>query len=147
MLTTCVRRQNIICALLLLYMGEEEAFWMLRMLCEEYLPQYWTPGTFPFLTAALYQIGSMCLGRPATGHPDMIGSITDQHVFEDLVEEHLPEIDAHLSSIDLPLALVSFPWFVCLFIGYVPMEVCNATSRSYLCGGECVSCRVVCAWC
>lgn len=88
---------NIICALLLLYMGEEEAFWMLRMLCEEYLPQYWTP--------------------------DMIGSITDQHVFEDLVEEHLPEIDAHLSSIDLPLALVSFPWFVCLFIGYVPMEV------------------------
>jgi hypothetical protein len=53
----------------------------------------------------------------------MIGSITDQHVFEDLVEEHLPEIDAHLANIDLPLALVSFPWFVCLFIGYVPMEV------------------------
>lgn len=84
----------------------------------------------------------------------MIGSITDQHVFEDLVEEHLPEIDAHLSSIDLPLALVSFPWFVCLFIGYVPMEVRNAMSRSYLCGGGVVcvarrmpraACRVSCA--
>jgi len=45
---TGARCQNIICALLLLYMGEEEAFWVLRMLCEEYLPQYWTPGTFPF---------------------------------------------------------------------------------------------------
>lgn len=54
---------------------------------------------------------------------DMIGSITDQRVFEDLVEEYLPEIDVHLSSIDLPLALVSFPWFVCIFIGYIPMEV------------------------
>lgn len=36
-----------ICALLLLYMGEEETFWVLRMLCEEYMPAYWTPGESP----------------------------------------------------------------------------------------------------
>lgn len=53
----------------------------------------------------------------------MIGSIADQRVFDDLVEEYLPEIDQHLSNVDLPLALVSFPWFVCLYIGYIPMEV------------------------
>lgn len=53
----------------------------------------------------------------------MIGSITDQRVFNDLVEEYLPDIDGHLSQIDLPLALISFPWFVCIFIGYISMEV------------------------
>jgi len=53
----------------------------------------------------------------------MLGSITDQRVLEDLVEEYLPKLDKHLADIDLPLALISFPWFVCIFIGYIPMEV------------------------
>jgi hypothetical protein len=89
--------QNIICSLLLLFMGEEESFWALTILCEELFPQYFTP--------------------------DMLGSMTDQHVLEDLVAEHFPKLNAHLESIQLPLVLISFPWFMCLFIGYIPMQV------------------------
>lgn len=87
---------NIICSLLLLFMGEEETFWALTILCEELFPQYFTP--------------------------DMLGSMTDQHVLEDLVAEHFPKLNAHLESIQLPLVLISFPWFMCLFIGYIPMQ-------------------------
>jgi len=77
-------------------MPEEEAFWALTVLCEDMFSHYFTP--------------------------DMLGSMTDQHVFEDLVAEHFRKLNAHLESIQLPLVLISFPWFMCLFIGYLPMQ-------------------------
>jgi hypothetical protein len=53
----------------------------------------------------------------------MLGSITDQRVFEDLVAEHLPQLAEHFGRLDLQLALISFPWLLCLFIGHVPLQV------------------------
>lgn len=78
----------------------------------------------------------------------MIGSIVDQRIFEgiylsfprkfseksyftlitllfsvELMNEHLPHITKHIDHCGLPLAMISLPWFLCLFIGYVPMEV------------------------
>ncbi|KAL6078078.1 GTPase activating protein (GAP) [Balamuthia mandrillaris] len=87
---------NIICAVLLLYMSEEEAFWTLVVICEELFPHHFTK--------------------------DMTGSIADQRVLEDLVEEYFPLMNTHMGHIGLPLALISFPWFMCLFIGYTPLE-------------------------
>ncbi len=39
------------------------------------------------------------------------------------MKERLPHIVQHLDKTGLPLALLSLPWFLCLFIGYVPLEV------------------------
>lgn len=39
------------------------------------------------------------------------------------MESFLPNLSSHLKQLDVPLALASQPWFLCLFIGYVPLEV------------------------
>lgn len=64
----------------------------------------------------------------------MIGSIVDQRIFEgtpgcasfnflDLMKERMHNVSKHLEGIGLPIAMVCLPWFLCLFISYVPMEV------------------------
>lgn len=56
----------------------------------------------------------------------MIGAAADQRVFEDLVAYRLPEIHHHLQDLMIPLQLISLPWFMCLYIGSLPL---NATTR------------------
>ncbi len=87
---------NIIAALLLLFVSEEEAFHMLIALVER-VPDYYVK--------------------------EMIGSVVDLHVFDQLVHQHLPKIAAHLQRFGLDVQLIALPWFLCLFIGYVPLEV------------------------
>lgn len=88
---------NIICALLLLFLPEEQAFYLLCTIIEQITPDYYVKA--------------------------MIGTIVDQRLFEDLIFQRLPNIMNHLNKIGLPLALISLPWFLCLFIGYVSLEV------------------------
>jgi hypothetical protein len=40
-----------------------------------------------------------------------------------IVENNLPEVDEHLKKVSLPLDVISLPWFMCLFIGYIPFRV------------------------
>lgn len=87
---------NIITALLLLFVSEEEALHMLIALVER-VPDYYVK--------------------------EMIGSVVDLHVFDQLVHQHLPKIAAHLQRFGLDVQLIALPWFLCLFIGYVPLEV------------------------
>jgi len=52
-------------------MSEEEAFWLLTVICEELLPDYYS---------------SL-----------MIGSVLDQQVLSILLAEHMPALAAHLT--------------------------------------------------
>jgi hypothetical protein len=63
----------------------------------------------------------------------MVGSNVDQRVFAELVAERYPQIAKHLHDIGLPIVIVSLPWFLCLFITYVPME---AALRILDCEGD-----------
>jgi TBC1 domain family member 8/9 len=85
---------NILGANFLLYMPEGEAFWLLCTVCENIVPHYYTQ--------------------------ELIGSQVDQFVFNSLVEHNLPLIDAKLKEINLPLELLTLPWFMCLFVTYIP---------------------------
>jgi hypothetical protein len=87
---------NIIAATLLLYMSEEEAFWLLCTICEDIVPDYY--------------------------NKQLLGSIIDQQIFTQLVSIYLPEIDEHLKKLGLPIEALSLPWFMCLFIGYLPWQ-------------------------
>ena len=87
---------NIVCALLLLYMGEEDCFWMLATICEELLPHYYNRA--------------------------MIGSSVDVTVLEVIMKEHLPDVHKHLADIEFPTSVVCQPWLLCLFIGHIPMQ-------------------------
>ncbi|PRP83683.1 hypothetical protein PROFUN_03838 [Planoprotostelium fungivorum] len=88
---------NIVCATLLLFLPEEHSFFLLCTICEQLVPDYYVKA--------------------------MIGSIVDQRLFQELMTNGMPEVAAHLESTGLPLPLVTLPWFMCIFIGYVPLEV------------------------
>ncbi len=83
--------------MLLLFCSEEHAFYILCSICEILVPDYYVKA--------------------------MIGSIVDQRIFEELVNERLPKIADRLQEVFIPMQLISLPWFLCLFIGYVPLEV------------------------
>eukprot|EP01126_Amoeba_proteus_P063944 TRINITY_DN8888_c0_g1_i2.p1 TRINITY_DN8888_c0_g1~~TRINITY_DN8888_c0_g1_i2.p1 ORF type:complete len:952 (+),score=232.86 TRINITY_DN8888_c0_g1_i2:49-2904(+) len=90
---------NIVAATFLLYMDEEEAFWLLSAICEDIVPDYYSEGL------------------------QLIGSIVDLQIFVKLVRIYLPKLETHLEKIGLPVETISLPWFMCFFIGYIPWTV------------------------
>ncbi|KAJ3241363.1 hypothetical protein HDU81_000927 [Chytriomyces hyalinus] len=87
---------NIISAVMLLYMKEEDAFWMLAGLVERVLPDHYTK--------------------------TLVGSVIDQSVFTALVELHMPTLKAHMDKMYMDLSMISVPWFVCLFLNNVSLS-------------------------
>ncbi|XP_021930020.1 growth hormone-regulated TBC protein 1-like isoform X1 [Zootermopsis nevadensis] len=84
--------------LLLVTKSEDMTFWLLKVLVEHILPNYYTR--------------------------TMDGVITDIEVLEELVRLKVPEVHQHVSSIGLPWAVVTTKWFICLFAEVLPVEVC-----------------------
>jgi Ca2+-binding EF-hand superfamily protein len=87
---------NIITALLLLYVNEEAAFYLLCMLCEVIMPRSYNKA--------------------------MIGALIDQNVFEELLQEKIPDLHMHLTKKNVPVPAVTMGWFICLFISYLPFQ-------------------------
>ncbi|RHY34986.1 hypothetical protein DYB32_000484 [Aphanomyces invadans] len=87
---------NFLGAMLLVYLGEEEAFWVLACIVEDLVPGYHTKS--------------------------MVGSRVDQHVFAALIEQKLPHVAHHLQALHVHLAPVTFKWFLCLFVNTLPLE-------------------------
>jgi hypothetical protein len=77
------------------YLSEEQAFYVLSILCDRLLPGY-------------YSI-------------TMYGTLLDQRVFESLVEKTMPIIWDHLVKNDVQLSVVSLPWFLSLYINSMPL--------------------------
>jgi hypothetical protein len=53
----------------------------------------------------------------------MIGSMVDERIFEILLSRYLPEIHQHLTGAGIPISMISFPWFLTLFMNVFPLEV------------------------
>jgi hypothetical protein len=98
--------------LLLLIVSEEAAFWILAAICESLVPEYYSKA--------------------------LLGSIVDQLILEDLAgnrssclpatshlheARELPEVCAHLQRLGISLGVLTCPWLMCLFVGYLPLEV------------------------
>jgi hypothetical protein len=77
------------------YLSEDQAFYVLSILCDRLLPGY-------------YSI-------------TMYGTLLDQRVFESLVEKTMPIIWDHLVKNDVQLSVVSLPWFLSLYINSMPL--------------------------
>ncbi|KAI8916136.1 rab-GTPase-TBC domain-containing protein [Gorgonomyces haynaldii] len=88
---------NIISAVLLLHLREEDAFWMLCVIVERMLPDHYTK--------------------------TLVGSVVDQAVFTELVQTHLPQLSEHLKKLYLDLSTFSVPWFLCLYLNSVSLNV------------------------
>ncbi|PUU79316.1 rab-GTPase-TBC domain-domain-containing protein [Tuber borchii] len=86
---------NIVTAALLIYMSEEQAFFLLSTLCDRLVPGYYSK--------------------------TMYGTLLDQRVFESLVEKTMPILWEHLVKSDVQLSVVSLPWFLSLYINSMPL--------------------------
>ncbi|EGN95103.1 hypothetical protein SERLA73DRAFT_170974 [Serpula lacrymans var. lacrymans S7.3] len=100
---------NILAAAILIYMSEEQAFWLLEVLCDRLLPGYYSPS--------------------------MHGTLLDQRVFESLVHRCLPIIHDHFQVVDVQLSVASLPWFLSLFINSMPMVFAFRIVDCFFCMG------------
>ncbi|KAL7614466.1 uncharacterized protein LOC111888306 [Lactuca sativa] len=87
---------NFFAGLLLLLMPEENAFWALMGILDDYFEGYYSE--------------------------EMIESQVDQLVFEELVRERFPKLVNHLDYLGVQIAWVSGPWFLSLFMNMLPWE-------------------------
>ncbi|KAG4216061.1 hypothetical protein ERO13_A01G218050v2 [Gossypium hirsutum] len=83
---------NFFAGLLLLLMPEENAFWTLVGIIDDYFDGYYTE--------------------------EMIESQVDQLVFEELMRERFPKLD----YLGVQVAWISTPWFISIFVNMLPWE-------------------------
>ncbi|KAI0343351.1 TBC-domain-containing protein [Trametopsis cervina] len=100
---------NILAAAILIYMSEEQAFWLLQVVCDRLLPGYYSPS--------------------------MHGTLLDQRVFESLVHKCLPILHEHFTAVDVQLSVASLPWFLSLFINSMPMVFAFRIIDCFFCMG------------
>ncbi|KAB1669180.1 hypothetical protein ES319_1Z068700v1 [Gossypium barbadense] len=87
---------NFFAGLLLLLMPEENAFWTLVGIIDDYFDGYYTE--------------------------EMIESQVDQLVFEELMRERFPKLVNHLDYLGVQVAWISTPWFISIFVNMLPWE-------------------------
>ncbi|XP_028775120.1 TBC domain-containing protein C215.01-like isoform X2 [Neltuma alba] len=87
---------NFFAGLLLLFMPEENAFWALVGIIDDYFEGCYTE--------------------------EMIESQVDQLVFEELVRERFPKLVKHLDYLGVQVTWISGPWFLSIFVNTLPWE-------------------------
>ncbi|XXG54953.1 hypothetical protein AAC387_Pa03g2712 [Persea americana] len=87
---------NFFAGLLLLLMPEENAFWTLMGILDDYFDGYYSE--------------------------EMIESQVDQLVFDELVRERFPKLVNHLDYLGVQVAWVTGPWFLSIFVNMLPWE-------------------------
>ncbi|PON72787.1 Ribonuclease H domain containing protein [Parasponia andersonii] len=87
---------NFFAGLLLLLMPEENAFWALVGILDDYFEGYYTE--------------------------EMIESQVDQLVFEELMRDRFPKLVDHLDYLGVQVAWISGPWFLSIFVNTLPWE-------------------------
>ncbi|KAF9593591.1 hypothetical protein IFM89_024225 [Coptis chinensis] len=90
------KAMNFFAGLLLLLMPEENAFWALLGIMDDYFDGYYSE--------------------------EMIESQVDQLVFEELVYERFPTLVNHLEYLGVQVAWVTGPWFLSIFVNVLPWE-------------------------
>ncbi|XP_062210838.1 uncharacterized protein LOC133912225 isoform X3 [Phragmites australis] len=87
---------NFFAGLFLLFMPEENAFWALVGVIDDYFDGYYTE--------------------------EMIESQVDQLVLEEVVRERFPKLAKHMDFLGVQVAWVTGPWFLSIFINMLPWE-------------------------
>ncbi|XP_053769004.1 TBC1 domain family member 2B isoform X2 [Desmodus rotundus] len=98
---------NRLVAVALLYLEQEDAFWCLVTIVEVFMPRDYYTKT-------------------------LLGSQVDQRVFRDLMSEKLPRLHAHLEQHKVDYTLITFNWFLVVFVDSVVSDVLFKIWDSFL---------------
>lgn len=99
---------NIVASVFLLYCSEEEAFWLLVVVCEHLMPDYY--------------------------NKKVIGAIIDQGVMDCLVEKYFPSLHVMLEKLGM-FSLISLSWFLTIFISVLNFSCAVHVVDCFLYGG------------
>eukprot|EP00013_Stygamoeba_regulata_P021401 CAMPEP_0177665944 /NCGR_PEP_ID=MMETSP0447-20121125/21322_1 /TAXON_ID=0 /ORGANISM="Stygamoeba regulata, Strain BSH-02190019" /LENGTH=832 /DNA_ID=CAMNT_0019172067 /DNA_START=35 /DNA_END=2533 /DNA_ORIENTATION=- len=88
---------NFVCALFLLFMSEQEVFWLMAQVVDHVLP-------------------------PAYYSPNMEGAYADQGVLCSLIAKKLPRVHAHLQKLSIRIDTYSLRWYMTCFVTHLPLE-------------------------
>ncbi|XP_021363151.1 TBC1 domain family member 2B-like [Mizuhopecten yessoensis] len=102
---------NRLAAIGLLFLEEEEAFWLLVAIVEHIMPKDYYSRT-------------------------LIAAQADQRVLKDMVQDKLPRLYAHFESHDVDLSLFTFNWFLTIFVDNIPVETFLRVWDAYLYEGS-----------
>uniref|UniRef100_A0A3Q4AHX1 Rab-GAP TBC domain-containing protein n=1 Tax=Mola mola TaxID=94237 RepID=A0A3Q4AHX1_MOLML len=89
---------NRLAAIALLYLDQEDAFWSLIVIVEVFMPRDYYTKT-------------------------LLGSQVDQRVFKDLMSEKLPRLHAHFEQYKVDFSLITFNWFLVVFVDSVVSDI------------------------
>ncbi|TMS05257.1 TBC1 domain family member 2B [Larimichthys crocea] len=89
---------NRLAAIALLYLDQEDAFWSLIAIVEVFMPRDYYTKT-------------------------LLGSQVDQRVFKDLMSEKLPRLHAHFEQYKVDFSLITFNWFLVVFVDSVVSDI------------------------
>ncbi|TRY69830.1 hypothetical protein DNTS_012929 [Danionella cerebrum] len=89
---------NRLAAIALLYLDQEDAFWCLVAIVEVLMPHDYYTKT-------------------------LLGSQVDQRVFKDLMCEKLPKLHVHFEQFKVDFSLITFNWFLVVFVDSVVSEI------------------------
>nr|XP_060611667.1 TBC1 domain family member 2B [Anolis sagrei ordinatus] len=89
---------NRLAAIALLYLEEEDAFWCLVTIVEVFMPRDYYTKT-------------------------LLGSQVDQRVFKDLMGEKLPRLATHFELHRVDYSLITFNWFLVVFVDSVVSDI------------------------
>lgn len=89
---------NRLAAIALLYLDQEDAFWCLVTIVEVFMPRDYYTKT-------------------------LLGSQVDQRVFKDLMSEKLPRLNAHFEQYNVDYTLITFNWFLVVFVDSVVSDI------------------------
>jgi len=88
---------NFVAGMMLLFMQEEDAFWLFITVVDTLLPHDYYSST-------------------------MVGTYIDQFVFAHIIQTRLEKVHAVLEGAALQIPLVTVQWFMCVYVNAVPPE-------------------------
>ncbi|XP_032088557.1 TBC1 domain family member 2B [Thamnophis elegans] len=98
---------NRLAAIALLYLEQEDAFWCLVTIVEVFMPRDYYTKT-------------------------LLGSQVDQRVFKDLMNEKLPRLHGHFEQHRVDFSLITFNWFLVVFVDSVVSDLLFKIWDSFL---------------
>ncbi|EDO34197.1 predicted protein, partial [Nematostella vectensis] len=97
---------NRLVAIAMLILKEEEAFWCLVAIVEHIMPKDYFSRT-------------------------LLAAQADQRVLRDLLMEKLPRLYTHFENVRVDLSLITFNWFLTVFIDSFPIQVSQVTPFTF----------------